>query len=104
MRPNDPACEVDEQAVRLLHAEERDEGRERGRAGDEAGPPVDGLGEAEAELERDGEQDRQHCEALLVEQLLGLCPFRSGHRQAGWSVPAKTCQASRDFAVKLSSM
>ena len=78
--------------------EERDEGCEGG-AGDEAGPPVDGLGEAETELERDSEQDRQHGEALLVEQLLRVVPLLFDLCHAGWSVPAKTCHASADFAV-----
>jgi hypothetical protein len=75
-----------------------------GGGADEPGMRPSEPGEAEPELELDREQDREHGEAFLVEQLLRLCPFRGGHGQAGWSVPAKTCQASKDFAVRLSSM
>ena len=89
--------------MRPRYAEEDDERDERRRPGNKTRPPSDRLGEAEAELERDREQDREDGDALFVEKLVE--PRGCGlDRHAGLSVPANTCQASADFAPRLSSM
>lgn len=90
--------------MRPSHPEGADEYEQSGRTGDETSPPDDGLRKAEAEFERDCEQNREDGDALLVEQFVDLVVRRRLHDHAGCRVPAKTCQASADFAKRLSSM